>query len=303
MMNSAVVLSDGAGGGARPAATPLGRCDWAGLGAVVVALAVLYGPVLLRLAAQWWTDENYSYGFLVPLFCAWLVYRRRSRLRATPRQPAFGGWAMAVVALAMLLVGRLGSELLLTRVSLLVMLAGLVVSLLGWAWLRALAFPLAFLGFMIPWPTLIYNLATIPLKAIATRAGVGMVAWTRLPILREGNLIFLPGSVLDVVAACSGIRSLLALLALATGYGYLLEPVGWRRVALVAAMPPLAVLSNAIRIALTILLTFRFGPGASAGVWHMLTGLQVFVVAVLGLVLLQRGLRALPAHVKVERHA
>src|SRR6185312_3056100 len=187
-------------------------------------------------------------------------------------------------------VGRLGSELLLTRVSLLVMFAGLIVALWGWQWLRALAFPLAFLGFMIPWPTLIYNLATVPLKAIATRTGVSMVAWTRLPILREGNLIILPGAVLDVVAACSGIRSLLALLALATGYGYLLEPVAWRRVVLVAAMPPLAVVSNAIRIALTILLTFRFGPGASEGVWHMLTGMQVFIVAVLGLVLLQRGL-------------
>jgi len=287
----------------RPPASPLGRGDWAGLGALVVALAVLYGPVLTRLAAQWWTDENYSYGFLVPLFCAWLVYQRRSRLRAIPRRPAGGGWALTALAVVMLLVGRLGSELLLTRVSLLVMFAGLIVALWGWQWLRALAFPLAFLGFMIPWPTLIYNLATVPLKAIATRTGVSMVAWTRLPILREGNLIILPGAVLDVVAACSGIRSLLALLALATGYGYLLEPVAWRRVVLVAAMPPLAVVSNAIRIALTILLTFRFGPGASEGVWHMLTGMQVFIVAVLGLVLLQRGLRAWPAHVGVERHA
>jgi len=303
MKNLALDLSRDDTRAPRPLAAPLGGGEWAGLGAVVVALLVLYGPVLLRLAAQWWRDENYSYGFLVPLFCAWLVYRRRGRLRELPRQPAAGGWGLAALAVAMLLVGRLGSELLLTRVSLLIMLAGLIVAQLGWAWLRGLAFPLAFLGFMIPWPTLIYNLATIPLKAIATRAGVGMVAWTRLPILREGNLIVLPGSVLDVVAACSGIRSLLALLALATGYGYLLEPVPWRRVVLVAAMPPLAVVSNAIRIALTILLTFRFGTGASEGVWHMLTGMQVFAVAVLGLVLLQRGLRAWPAHVEGGGHA
>ncbi len=267
---------------------------WLGIGLLAASLVALYAPVFARLIAQWWSDPNYAYGFLVPPFCAWLVFERRHRLRALAVQPRAAGLLLVFAALGILLVGKLGSELLLTRASLLLMLAGLIVTLRGWRWLRALAFPLAFLGFMIPWPTLIYNLATIPLKNIATRTGVGLLAWTGLPILREGNLIILPAAMLDVVAACSGIRSLLALLALATAYGYLLEPSRWRRALLIAAMPPLAVLSNAVRIALTILLTFRFGDAASHGVWHMLTGLQVFAVALIGLVLLQRALHVRP---------
>lgn len=264
---------------------------WLGIGLLTASLLALYAPVFGRLIAQWWSDPNYAYGFLVPPFCAWLVFERRHRLRVLASQPrTAGGLALVFAALGILLVGKLGSELLLTRLSILLMLAGLIVVLLGWRWLRALAFPLAFLGFMIPWPTLIYNLATIPLKDVATRTGVGLLGGTGLPILREGNLIILPNAMLDVVAACSGIRSLLALLALATAYGYLLEPSRWRRALLIAAMPPLAVISNAVRIALTIVLTFHFGDAASHGVWHMLTGLQVFAFALVGLVLLQRAL-------------
>jgi len=265
---------------------------WLPLGALAAAAAFLFAPVVMRLAQQWWTDPNYSYGFFVPLFSAWLVWRRRDRLKSLPLAPANAGFAVVLGGLLLLLLGRLAAELLLTRLSLLIVLAGLVLALAGWRWLRALAFPLAFLGFMIPLPTLVFNLATLPLQAVATRAGVGLVAWTGLPILRQGNLIVLPGTVLDVVAACSGIRSLLALLALGAAYGTLTESVRWRRVALVAAMVPLAIVSNALRIALTILLSFAVGPAASEGWWHLLTGLQVFVVAVLGLALLQRALRA-----------
>ncbi|HVA65167.1 MAG TPA: exosortase/archaeosortase family protein [Terriglobales bacterium] len=261
---------------------------WFAAALLLVALTGLYAPVLLRLAQQWWSDSNDSYGFLVPLFCLWLLLRQRRQWRALPFQPARSGWLAIAAALALLLVGQLGSELLFTRLSLLLMLAGLLLALLGRAWLRCLAFPLGFLAFMIPLPTLIYNQLTLPLQGLATRAGVGLVAWTGIPVLRQGNLIMLPGAVLDVVAACSGIRSLLALLALATAYGYLTEPRWGRRLLLVLAMPPLAVASNAVRIGLTILLTLRFGDAASHGLWHLLTGLQVFLVALAGLVLLQR---------------
>ncbi|MGH9417127.1 MAG: exosortase/archaeosortase family protein [Terriglobales bacterium] len=271
--------------------TPL---DWGGLGLLLGALAALYAPVIARLVGQWWSDPTYAYGFLVPCFCAWLVVRRRARLRALPLRPTAWGAAVVAAAIVMLLVGHLAAELLLPRLSLLLIFAGLLLALGGWRWLRALTFPLAYLLFMIPLPALIYNLATLPLQDIATRTGVAMVAWTGLPILRQGNLIALPATILDVVAACSGIRSLLALLALAAAYGYLAEGSAWRRWVLLAAMFPLAVVSNAARIACTILLSFPLGEAASHGVWHLLTGLEVFVVAVAGLMLLQRALHVIP---------
>ncbi|MGH9488642.1 MAG: exosortase A [Terriglobales bacterium] len=264
--------------------------DWLGLAVLGAALLALYAPVLARLVQQWWTDATYSYGFLVPLFCAWLIWRRRERLCRLRPEPAAAGLVLVAVAIAVLFTGRLGDELLLTRLSLLLMLAGLILAVLGRAWLRALAFPLGFLAFMIPLPALIYNLATLPLRGIATRFGVALIAWTGLPVLRQGNLIALPGAMLDVVAACSGIRSLLALIALATGYGYLTETRTGRRWVLVAAMVPLAIVSNGVRIAVTILLTFLVGNEASHGLWHLLTGLEMFVIAVAGLMLLQRAL-------------
>lgn len=269
--------------------------------ALAAGLGFLYAPVFARLAQQWWTDPNYSYGFFVPLFSAWLIWRRRSKLRALPLNPSNLGFLFVLGGLLMLVLGRLAAELLLTRVSFLVVTAGIVLGLAGWSWLRAIAFPLAFLGFMIPLPTLVFNLAAIPLQAVATRTGVGLVAWTGLPILRQGNVIVLPGTVLDVVAECSGIRSLLALLALGAAYGCLTEPEPWRRMALIAAMVPLAIVSNALRIAVTILLSFAVGSAASEGLWHLLTGLQVFVVAVLGLALLQRALRG--SQPRQVRHA
>ncbi|MGH9477334.1 MAG: exosortase/archaeosortase family protein [Terriglobales bacterium] len=270
------------------------RWDWIGVTVLTVAMLVLYFPVLTRLVAQWWSDETYSYGFLVPCFVAWLVWRRRERLRRLPLEPTAWGVGVVVIALGLLLAGRLGSELLLTRLAFLTMLAGLVLALAGRGWLRALKFPLIYLLFMIPLPALIYNAATLPLQSLATRSGVALVGWTGLPILRQGNLIALPATVLDVVAACSGIRSLLALLALAAAYGYLTEPASWRRWALLLAMIPLAIVSNAVRIACTILLSFPLGEAASHGLWHLLTGSEVFAVAVVGLVLIQRLLHAQP---------
>lgn len=281
---------------------PVHRLGWMlGWSLAALGLALLYAPVVVRLAAQWWSDANFSYAFLVPPFCAWLVWRRRRVLLVLMLKPAGIGWVWMFAALSMLLTGRLASELFLTRLSLVVMIGGLLLALGGRAWLRALAFPLGFLILMIPIPTLIFNLITLPMQGWATRLGVGLVSWTGLPILREGNLIVLPAAVLDVVAACSGIRSLLALVALAAGYGYLTEPRWLRRLILVAAMLPLAVISNAIRIALTVVLTFRFGTTASEGVWHFLTGLQVFLVALAGLVTLQWALQKWHGPYPMER--
>ncbi len=268
---------------------------------LLLALVGLYEPVVRRLIEQWWDDPNDSYGFLIPIFCGWLFWRRREGWRKLPLAPANAGYAWIALALGMLLLGRLGSELLLTRLSLVLMLAGLILTLQGRVRLRYLGFPLGFLCFMIPLPTLIYNQVTLPLQSLATRTGDWLLAATGIPVLRQGNLIVLPAAVLDVIAACSGIRSLLALLALATGYGYLMEPVIWRRWVLIAAMIPLAVISNGLRIALTGLLTYWIGAAASHGLWHLLTGMQVFVVAVLGMVLLQRLLARLPS--REPRHA
>ncbi len=262
---------------------------WSAL--ITGTLLLLYFPVLVRLVGQWREHESYAYGFLVPVFSAWLVWRRRHRLLALPLQPANIGLAWMLGAVALLLLGSLGAELLMTRWSLVAMLAGLILFLFGRAWERQLRFPLLFLLFMFPLPAVIYYQITFPLQVFASRFGVWLLDWTSLPVLRQGNLISLPHFTLDVVAACSGLRSLLSLFALAAAYGYLAETRLWRRLALLAATPPLAIAANGARIALTAALAFQLGPAVEHGVWHMLTGLFVFLLTIFGLLALHFCLR------------
>ena len=159
-------------------------------------------------------------------------------------------------------------------------ICGLIVYFSGWRLLRALAFPLAFLLFAIPIPVLIYNEIVFPLQFIASRFATSVLEMLNLfPIMREGNVLIMPGMRLEVVEACSGIRSLMSLLALAAGYGYLAEksvPVRWF---LFLSMIPLAIVSNGTRVMITALMTNYIGPQAAEGFMHEFSGWVIFVVA------------------------
>jgi len=252
---------------------------WSGL-LLVAVLVALYAPVLRRLALQWYVDPDYSHGFLVPFLSAFLLWQRRDRLRRIPRRPS--SWSIAVVlfSLGLLFVGSLGAELFLTRISMLGVICGLIVYFAGWALLRAMAFPLAFLLFAIPIPVLIYNEIVFPLQFLASRFATNMLELLNIfPIMREGNVLIMPNMRLEVVEACSGIRSLMSLLALAAGYGYLAERSVAVRWFLIVAMIPLAIVSNGTRVMITALMAHYIGPQAAEGFMHEFSGWVIFVVA------------------------
>lgn len=137
---------------------------------VLAALSLwLYGPTLARLVGQWWHDPNFSHGFFVPAFSAFVVWQGRARLAQISPKPSWAGLGVVLLALAVLVVGQTGAELFLSRFSLLLLLAGLVVLFLGWTYLRALLFPVAFLVLMIPIPTIVFNQITFPLQLLASR--------------------------------------------------------------------------------------------------------------------------------------
>jgi exosortase len=257
----------------------LKRFGWQGwlLVAVVVGL---YAPVLWRLGRQWYEDPDYSHGFLVPLLSAYLIWQRRDKLAAVVRKPSNLGLLVVLFALGLLFLGSLGAELFLTRISIIFMICGLIIYFSGWALLRALAFPLAFLLFAIPIPVLIYNEIVFPLQFIASRFATSVLETLNLfPIMREGNVLIMPGMRLEVVEACSGIRSLMSLLALAAGYGYLAEKSIVVRWFLILAMVPLAIISNGTRVMITALMTNYIGPQAAEGFMHEFSGWVIFVVA------------------------
>jgi exosortase len=252
---------------------------WRGWLLVAVFLG-LYGQVLIHLVRQWYSDAYYSHGFLVPFLSAYLIWQRRDKLAEIPRRPSNWGLLVVVGSLGLLFLGSLGAELFLTRISIIGTICGLVLYFSGWQLLRALAFPLAFLLFAVPIPAIIYNEIVFPLQGIASRFATGILEWLNLfPIMREGNVLIMPGMRLEVVEACSGIRSLMSLLALAAGYGYLAEksvPVRWF---LFLAMVPLAIVSNGTRVMITALMTNYIGPKAAEGFMHEFSGWVIFVVA------------------------
>lgn len=252
---------------------------WSGL-LLVGVLTALYVPVLKRLVDQWYHDPDYSHGFLVPLLSAYLIWQRRDKLRLVARRPSMWGMVIVIGSIGLLFLGSLGAELFLTRISLLGSICGLIVYFCGGALLRAMAFPMAFLLFAIPIPVIIYNEIVFPLQFVASRFATRTLEMLNLfPIMREGNVLIMPGMSLEVVEACSGIRSLMSLLALAAGYGYLVErsvPVRWL---LIVAMVPLAIISNGTRVMITALMANYIGPQAAEGFMHEFSGWVIFVVA------------------------
>ena len=250
-------------------------------GLVIAGLvAALYGPLLTQMAVQWWQDPDYGHGFVVPLFVGYVVYKRRHELRQVPLEPSNLGFPVMLGAIVLFLAGTLGAELFVSRSSLLFLFGGMILFFAGWTTLRAVAFPLAFLVLMIPLPALIYNQVTFPLQLLASRLASNSLELFGVPVLREGNVLDLPNYSLEVVEACSGIRSLMSLIALAVAYGYFVEKRLWARITLVVLMVPIAVASNALRVVGAGIVTYFWGPQYAEGFFHFFQGWLIFVSAV-----------------------
>jgi exosortase len=257
----------------------------------------LYWSTIAHLVGQWWQDPNFSHGFFVPLFSGFVLWQERDRLAAFAPRPAWSGLAVLAFALCMLIVGRLGSELFLARSSLLFLLAGFIVLFLGWPFMRAVLFPWAFLLLMIPIPTILFNQITFPLQLLASRLAASVLPWLGVPVLREGNVINLPSMALEVAEACSGIRSLMSLIALAIIYGYLAEKRAWVRCLLAVASIPIAVVANSVRIIGTGLLVQYWDAEKAEGYFHASWGWIIFVISLLLLYALHGLIRTLwPDH-------
>jgi exosortase len=272
---------------ALPSPSPAALPTWqvAVLGALFLWL---YWSTLGRLIGQWWRDPNFSHGFFVPLFSAFVIWQERHRLAKLRPNPSWSGLGVMALALALLLLGQLGAELFLARLSLVILLAGLVLLFLGWNFLRALLFPLAFLLLMIPIPSILFNQITFPLQIEASRVAALVLGLLGVPVLREGNIITLPVMSLEVAEACSGIRSLMSLATLAVIYGYLMERRVWLRVLLALASIPIAIVANSVRIIGTGLLVQYWNPDKAEGFFHASWGWIIFVLSLLLLYFLHR---------------
>jgi exosortase len=255
---------------------------------LLAAFAFLYRDVIVKLVSDWGTDDNYSHGFLIVPVALYFAWERRQRLLTARMQPSIFGLIVVLGSLATLIAGVLGAELFLTRVSIIGVLAGTILFVLGWQHVRVLAFPIAFLLLMVPIPAIIFNQIAFPLQLVASEFGEATLNLFTIPVLREGNIIILANTTLEVAEACSGIRSLISLLTLGIVYGYFTDPRGWVRTIVALSTVPIAIIANGMRVAGTGIAAHYYGPEAATGFFHTFSGWLVFVAAFIMLFVVMR---------------
>lgn len=255
---------------------------------LVALTAAVYYSVVWRLIKQWSDDPNFSHGFIVPLFSAFIVWTKRKELAALPVKPSTWGLAVVIGSLMLVVVGSLGAEIFVARVSLILLLAGVILFLLGWKYFKALLFPWVFLFLMVPIPAIIFSQMTLPLQTLAAKLAAAALQLVGIPVFREGNIIALPAMPLEVAEACSGIRSLLSLGTLAIIYGYFTEDRISLRVLLAIAAIPIAVLANGFRIFGTGIMVQYWSPEKALGFFHEFSGWLVFLVSMCLLFITQK---------------
>ena len=249
---------------------------------------IMYASVIASFGRQWWDDPNYGHAFFVPVFAGYILWSERDRWRSLPFRGNNFGLAIMLFAIGLRVLGTLGAELFMVRLSLLILICGIVIFLAGGQMLRSISFPIGYLLFMIPLPSIVYYQLTFPLQLWASRLGAGGLVALGIHTVREGNLLVLPNCTLNVVEACSGIRSLLSLLAAVVAYGYLAEQRTWKRGVLAVATIPIAIATNGLRLVATGVISYNFGPNADSGVVHLVLGLGTFALAFLLILLVHR---------------
>lgn len=257
---------------------------WLQLSVTGVLLVVLYWKIVPDMVLQWKQDENYSHGFLVPLIAGYFLWQSWPDLKDKTVAPNNWGFVILVLGLLQLLVAWVGTEFFTMRSSLIVLIAALVLLLFGWQLLKEMALPIGYLIFMVPIPYIIYDMVAFPLKLFVTKVSVWFLQLCGVIVMREGNIIMFPSTTLEVADACSGIRSILSLLALAVAYSFFIQIPAKFRVLIILMALPIAVFTNALRVIVTGFLAQWWGAKAAEGFFHEFAGLAVFALAMVLLV-------------------
>jgi exosortase A len=270
-----------------------GARGWTGPGAaaiVIVAVLVVavYHATFATLVRTWQSDENYSHGFLIPPVVAFLFFREWRRMVGAISRGALWGLAVIVVALLGHVVSIRAGVFMTQGYSFVLLLYGLALFLLGARATSRIWFPIGYIVFMLPMPPLVVNVLSFRLKLFAARIGSLIVSWLGIPLARSGMTIHLPSGSLRIADPCSGLRSLIALVALGALFAYLTRGNLWKRLVLFASAVPLAVVANIVRISLLCVVADVRGVDAALGFFHNFSGIILFLIAFAGLVIVRR---------------
>jgi exosortase len=236
----------------------------------------MYWHVVAAMVLDWWQEEGYSYGFLIPPLAAYATWSRRHSIAAEPVRADGRGLLLTALACLTYLVGRLGVEFFLMRLSLVLLFAGFIWTFWGIRRLRVLAFPLVLLASMVPLPTVLYYQVTARLQFYSSTLATGLARFIGLTIYQDGNIIYLPNTSLGVAEACSGLRSALSLFITALLLGYVECSKIRNRIVLLVLAIPIAIAFNVVRIAGTAVLA-DMNPELATGFYHTFSGWVVYV--------------------------
>ncbi len=266
--------------------------NWAAIAWFGGLVVLLFAPVLRDMFKEYARDESMGHGFFVPVVTGYMIWQRRAQLARTALEPHWSGWVLCLLGFTLLMLGTFGAEFALMRCGLLLTVYGVVLATCGFPVFRLLMFPLLLLLFMIRIPQFIYGQITFPLQILASQFAESSLSLLGIPVLREGNVLELASQKLNVVEACSGIRSLLSLGFLSLVYGYFFESKRWIRAVLFLATIPIAIFANGLRVTITGVLS-EINTEYAEGLFHTMEGWVIFMVSLVALIGLHQALQRL----------
>jgi exosortase len=246
---------------------------------MLVAFTILFGSTLIGLVKEWSENANYSHGYFIPFITAYMILQKKNKIAEISIRTSNYGLLLIIIGMIVFVGGNLGAELFTMRTAIVITIFGICAYQFGLRLTSIIAVPLAYLMFMVPIPAIIWNKIAFPLQLLVAKLSSNFLQLMEIPILREGNILHLVNTSLEVVEACSGLRSLISLLAIVTAFAYTVSLTNISKCLLILSAIPIAVIVNILRLTSTALLAVYVDPETAHGFLHELSGVLVFILS------------------------
>jgi exosortase len=248
---------------------------------LILVFGFLYHKAIAMLILDWSIDPNFSHGFLIPFVALYMVWYKKNEIALISHEPSKTGIFIIILGMLVHIAGNVGSELFLMRFSMIITLSGIIIYYFGFKMFRKVLVPVAYLIIMIPIPSILWNKLAFPLQLFAANISSQSINLLNIPVFREGNILHLANTSLEVVDACSGLRSLTSLIALTGVFAFLAPLSTFKKWILFFSAIPIAVAVNVIRLTITGAMAAWIGPETAQGFLHDMSGLIIFGAALI----------------------